>query len=153
MILASRISPLPTRRTRPCPLRIYYFRSKTDVRRREDPREIHARVKAQRNDADRPGPRRVVARWNRANRRNGVGTEGWREGERRRDTHAGGTTHDGPVICWTPHGHVVFHGHEVHSIVHFLALSRGVSYLRLARATLWFEAIARDSNRRGHPAT
>jgi len=53
---------------------------------------------------------------------------GRREREKERDTHAGGTTHDGPVICWTPHGHVVFHGHEVHSIVHFLALSRGVSY-------------------------
>ena len=56
---------------------------------------------------------------------------GERERERGRgsDTHAGGTTHVGPVICWTPHGHVVFHGHGVHSIVHFLALSRGVSYL------------------------
>lgn len=51
---------------------------------------------------------------------------------RKRDTHTGGTTHDGPVICWTLHGHVVFHGHAVHSIVHFLALSRGVSYRQQA---------------------
>lgn len=60
--------------------------------------------------------------------RSGEAPQGKREKEKERNTHAGGTTHDGPVICWTPHGHVVFHGHEVHSIVHFLALSRGVSY-------------------------
>lgn len=62
----------------------------------------------------------------------GGGPRKVREKGRKRNTHAGGTTHDGPVICWTPHGHVVPHGHEVHSIVHFLALSRGVSYRQRA---------------------
>lgn len=51
---------------------------------------------------------------------------------RKRNTHAGETTHDGPVICWTTHGHVVLHGHEVYSIVHLLVLSRGVPYRQRA---------------------
>ena len=118
-------------------LLLSYFRRKTDVRRREDPREIHARVKTRRNDADSHGRGHGGGGEARIAYRGGTGLEhvrnGGRERERERgrgsDTHAGGTTHVGPVICWTPHGHVVFHGHGVHSIVHFLALSRGVSYL------------------------
>ena len=133
-------------------LRLSYFRSKTDVRRREDPREIHARVKTRRGYLERygmEGREKERERGTRGSKRNGVGTPR-PERERTNDTHAGGTTHVGPVICWTSHGHVVFHGHGVHSIVHFFGAVPRRVVPQPARATLWSERIACDSNRHRH---
>ncbi|KAG7211044.1 hypothetical protein KM043_016405 [Ampulex compressa] len=50
-------------RAHACPIsfsfRLHYFRPRTDVRRRGDPREIHTRVKAPWTNVDRPVPRYV----------------------------------------------------------------------------------------------
>lgn len=65
------------------------------------------------------------------------------------------TTHDGPVICWTPQRACrSTRTRGLHGIVHFLTLSRRVSYLQaVARATLWPMPIAcdlaREPRRRG----
>lgn len=73
--------------------------------------EIHARVPTRWTNANRPQSRDTSPDPGEAPREEG-------EKGRKRDTHAGGTTHDGLVICWTPHGHVVFHGHEVHTALY-----------------------------------
>lgn len=104
--------------------------------------KIHVRVSTRWTNADRPrvGPRYIPDR--------GRPLRDERERERGRDTHAGGTTHDGHVICWTPHGHVVFHGHEVHQHCTLLGtVPRRVVSPAGPCATLWLKPIACDSNR------
>lgn len=124
--------------------RLSYFRSKTDVRRREDPREIRARVKARRNDADRHARRLAGPDVREAHEERGWNTSGTRENERhpRRWDHTRRSRHllDTAWACRVP-------------------WTRGTQHCTLlgavprrvvpppARATLWSERIACDSNR------